>query len=149
MEHIPPGPLFHKPASIVAAKNILYAGLFLSILTWALGRWPTNMYTSTSVESAVILVAIVGITFALIKCIGLGIKWARVAILILFLLGLAVLPWTFVALLNASMVVAVLILLLTILQIIALYYLFSRASTQWFDRVREKARDEPAAHVKG
>jgi hypothetical protein len=149
MEHIPPGPLFHKPASIVAAKNILYAGLFLSILTWALGRWTTNMYTSTPVESAVILVAIVGITFALIKCIGLGIKWARVAILILFLLGLAVLPWTFVALLNASMVVAVLILLLTILQIIALYYLFSRASTQWFDRVREKARDEPAAHVKG
>ena len=149
MEHIPPGPLFHKPASIVAAKNILYAGLFLSILTWALGRWTTNMYTSTPVESAVILVAIVGITFALIKCIGLGIKWARVAILILFLLGLAVLPWTFVALLNASMVVAVLVLLQTILQIIALYYLFSRASTQWFDRVREKARDEPAAHVKG
>jgi hypothetical protein len=149
MEHIPPGPLFHKPASIVAAKNILYTGLFLSILTWALGRWTTNMYTSTPVESAVILVAIVGITFALIKCIGLGIKWARVAILILFLLGLAVLPWTFVALLNASMVVAVLILLLTILQIIALYYLFSRASTQWFDRVREKARDEPAPHVKG
>jgi hypothetical protein len=149
MEHVPPGPLFHKPASIVAAKNILYAGLFLSILTWALARWTTTIYATTPVQSAAILIAIVGITFVLIKCIGLGLKWARVALLVLFLVGLAALPWTFVALLNASMVVAVLILLQAILQIIALYYLFSRASTQWFDRVREKARDEPAAHVKG
>lgn len=146
MEHVPPGPLFHKPASIVAAKNILYAGLFLSILIWALARLTTTMYASTPVESVVILVVIVGITFALIKCIGLGMKWARVILLVLFLLGLAILPWTFVALLNASMVVAVLILLQTILQIIALYYLFSRASTQWFSRVREKSRDEPSAH---
>ncbi len=144
MEHVPPTPLFHKPASIVAAKNILYAGLFLSILTWAIGRWTTTLYASMPVESAVILVMLVGITFALIKCIGFGMKWARVVLLVLFLLGLAVLPWTFVALLNASMVVAVLSLLQTILQIIALYYLFSRTSTLWFDRVKEKAQNEPA-----
>ncbi|HLX65706.1 MAG TPA: hypothetical protein VKR41_01880 [Puia sp.] len=145
MEHVPPGPLFHKPASIVAAKNILYAGIFLSILTWALGRWTTTMYATTAVTSVVILVVIVGITFALIKCIGMGMKWARVVLLVLFLLGLATLPWTFLALLDASMVVAILILLQTILQIIALYYLFSRASTQWFNRVKEKAQDEPTA----
>jgi hypothetical protein len=145
MEHIPPTPLFHKPASIVAAKNILYAALFLSILTWAIGRWTTTLYAATPVESVVILVVLVGITFALIKCIGFGMKWARVVLLVLFLLGLAVLPWTFVAVLKASMVVAVLSLLQTILQIIALYYLFSRTSTQWFNRVKEKAHDEPAA----
>ncbi len=144
MEHVPPTPLFHKPASIVAAKNILYAALFLSILTWAIGRWTTALYASTPVESVVILVVLVGISFALIKCIGFGMKWARVVLLVLFLLGLAVLPWTVVALLNASMVVAVLSLLQTILQIIALYYLFSRTSTLWFDRVKEKAQNEPA-----
>jgi hypothetical protein len=144
MEHIPPSPLFHKPGSIVAANNILYAGLFLDILTWALGRWTTTMYTAAPAQSIVILVVTVGITYAMIKCIGLGRKWARVVLLVLFLLGLVVYPWTFVALLNASMVVAVLSLLLVILQIIALYFLFSRASTQWFNRVREKAHDEPA-----
>jgi hypothetical protein len=144
MEHVPPTPLFHKPASIVAAKNILYAGLFLSILSWAIGRWTTTLYASMPVESVVILVVLVGVSFALIKCIGFGMKWARVVLLVLFLLGLAVLPWTFVALLNASMVVAVLSLLQTILQIIALYYLFSRTSTLWFDRVKEKAQNEPA-----
>jgi hypothetical protein len=145
MEHVPPTPLFHKPASIIAAKNILYAGLFLSVLTWALGWWTTTLYAPTPVESEVILIVIVGITFALIKCIGMGMKWARVVLLVLFLLGLAVLPWTFVAVLKASMLVAVLSLMQTILQIIALYYLFSRASTQWFNRVKEKAQDEPAA----
>lgn len=144
MEHLPPSPLFHKPASIVAAKNILYAGLFLCILNWALGWWTTTIYDSAPAQSIVSLVLTVGITFGLIKCIGLGRKWARVVLLVLFLLSLVAYPWTFVALLKASIVMAVVSLLLTSLQLIALYFLFSRASTQWFDRVREKARDEPA-----
>jgi len=144
MEHIPPTPLFHKPTSIVAAKNILYAGIFLAILTWGLGWLTRTMYAPAPAQSVVILIVTVGITFALIKCIGLGMKWARIVLLVLFLLGLVVYPWTFVAVLKVSMLVAVLILLQTILQIIALYYLFSRASTQWFNRVQEKAHDEPA-----
>jgi hypothetical protein len=144
MEHIPPSPLFHKPASIVAAINILYAGLFLSILNWALGWWTTTIFDAAPAQSIVTLVVTVGITFALIKCIGLGRKWARVVLLVLFLLGLVVYAWAFAALLKASIVAAVLSLLLTSLQIIALYFLFSRASTQWFNRVREKARDEPS-----
>jgi len=145
MEHIPPTPLFHKPASIVAAKNILYAVLFLGIITWALGWWTTAMYVRAPAQSVVILVVTVGITFALIKYIGLGMKWARVVLLVLFLLGLVVYPWTFMAMLKASMLVAVLSLFQSILEMIALYFLFSRTSTQWFNRVREKARDEPAA----
>jgi hypothetical protein len=145
MEHVPPSPLFHKPASIVAAKNILYAGLFLTILTWALGWWTTAVYAQAPVQSVVTLILTVGITYALIKCIGLGMKWARVVLLVLFLLGVAVFPWTLLVLLKASIVVAVLSLLQAILQIIALYFLFSRASTQWFDRVKEKAQNEPAA----
>jgi len=144
MEHVPPTPLFHKPASIVAAKNILYAGLFLTILTWALGWWTTTVYAPAPVRSVVTVIVIVGITIALIKSIGLGMKWARVVLLVLFLLSLGVLPWTFLAVLKANMLVAVLSLLQAILQIIALYYLFSRTSTQWFNRVKEKARDEPA-----
>jgi uncharacterized membrane protein YesL len=72
-------------------------------------------------------------------------KWARIVLLVLFLLGLVVYPLTFVSVMKVSMLVAVLSLLQTILQIIALYYLFSRASTQWFNRVQEKAHDEPAA----
>jgi hypothetical protein len=145
MEHTPPTPLFHKPASIIAAIKILYAGIFLSFLNWALGWWTTTLFAPAPTQSVVILIVTVGIMFALIKNIGLGRKWARVVFLILFLLGAVAYSWTFVALLNASMLVAVLSLLQAILLIIALYYLFSRASTQWFNRVQEKAHDEPAA----
>lgn len=116
----------------------------MDILNWALGWWTTTVFAAAPAQSIVTLVVIVGITFALTKCIGLGRKWARVVLLVLFLLGLVAYPWAFAALLKASIVVAVVSLLLTILQIIALYFLFSRASTQWFNRVREKARDEPA-----
>lgn len=148
MEHIPPTPLFHKPASIIAATKILYAGIFLSFLTWTLGWWTTTLFAPAPTQSVVIVVATVGIMFFLIKYIGHGKKWARVVLLIFFLLGLVIYPWTFVAMLKASMLVAVLSLLQTALQIIALYFLFSRPSTQWFDRVQEKARDEPASGPK-
>jgi len=148
MEHLPPSPLFHKPASIVAAKNILYADLFLGILTWAIGRWTTTMYALAPIESIVILLVTVGIMFGLIKCIGLGRKWARVVLLVLFLLGLIAYPWTFAGMLKASILIAVLSLLQAILQAVALYYLFSRTSTEWFNKVQEKAHEEPAAGFK-
>ena len=148
MEQLPPSPLFHKPASIVAAKNILYADLFLGILTWAIGRWTTTMYALAPIESIVILLVTVGIMFGLIKCIGLGRKWARVVLLVLFLLGLVAYPWMFSGMLKASILIAALSLLQTILQAVALYYLFSRTSSEWFNRVHEKAHEEPAAGFK-
>jgi hypothetical protein len=148
MEHLPPSPLFHKPASIVAAKNILYANLFLGIFTWAIGRWTTTIYALAPIESIVILLVTVGIILGLIKCIGLGRKWARVVLLVLFLLGLVAYPWTFAAMLKTSMLIAVLSLLQAILQAVALYYLFSLPSTEWFNKVQEKMHDEPAAGFK-
>jgi hypothetical protein len=145
MAHIPPTPIFHKPASIIAATKILYSGIFLSFLNWMLGWWTTTLFVPAPTQSVVVVVGTVGIMFAMIKSIGLGRKWARVVLLVFFLLGLVAYAWIFGALLKASILVAVLSLLQAILLAIALYYLFSRASTQWFDRVQEKAHDEPAA----
>jgi hypothetical protein len=148
-EQIPPSPLFHKPLSIVAAKNLLYAVLFLNLITWAIGWWSAGVYSAAPIQSIVILIVTVVATFVLIKCVGLAMKWARVVLLILFLLGLAGYLWSFSVLWKTSIVIAVLSLLQLILEAVALGYLFSRDSTLWFDRVREKERDEPhpAAHV--
>ncbi len=145
MEQVSPGPLFHKPQSIVAAKNILYAVLFLTLINWAIGQWTTDLHRLAPVQSIVIVVVTVAIIFALIKSIGLGKKWARVVLLVLFIIGLAAFPWTLMALFSVSILVAVMSLLQAILQLIALIFLFSRESTLWFDRVEEKKRDEPAA----
>jgi hypothetical protein len=146
MEHISPGPLFHKPQSIVAAKNILYAVLFLTVITWAFIEWTTDIHKAAPVQSIIILVVTLGLVFALIKMIGRGKKWARVVLLILFIAGMLVFPWTLPALFNVSMMTAVLSLFQAILEIVALVFLFSRDSTQWFDRIHEKVLDEsPAA----
>jgi hypothetical protein len=142
-EQTPASPLFHKPLSIVAAKNLLYAVLFLNVITWAIGWWSAGVYLDAPVQSIIILIVTVVVTFVLIKCVGLGMKWARVVLLVLFLLGLAGYLWAFGTLWKLSIVIAVLSLLQLILEAVALGYLFSRDSTLWFDRVREKERDEP------
>jgi hypothetical protein len=142
-EQTPAGPLFHKPLSIVAAKNLLYAVLFLNVITWAIGWWSAGVYLDAPIQSIVILIVTVVVTFVLIKCVGLGMKWARVILLVLFLLGLAGYLWACGTLWKISIVIAVLSLLQLIVEAVALGYLFSRESTLWFDRVREKERDEP------
>ena len=144
MEQVSQSPLFHKPQSIIAAKNILYAVLFLALINWAIGEWTTDLHTLAPAESIIIVVITVGIIFGLIKSIGLGKRWARVTLLACFIIGVAAFPWTLMSLFKVSILVAVLSLLQAILQLIALVFLFSRESTRWFDRVEEKKRDEPA-----
>jgi hypothetical protein len=143
MEHLPPSPLFHKPQSIVAAKNILYAVLFLEIIDWAVARWMPGSFSPVSAQTVVTLIVTVAILFALIKFVTMGMKWVRVVLLVLFLLGLVAYGWAFSVLWQTNILIAVLGLLQTVLEAVALGFLFARESTLWFDRVREKAADEP------
>lgn len=143
MENLPPNPLFHKPLSIVAAKNILYAVLFLEVITWAISRWRPVAYAAPTAQNIVTLIVTVVVLFALIKWVTMGLKWARVALLVIFLLGLIAYAWSFSVLWQTSILIAILDLLQTILGAVALGFLFTRDSTLWFDRVREKAQDEP------
>ncbi len=145
MEHLPASHSSTNRRALSLPRTSCIADLFLGVLTWAIGRWTTTMYALAPIESIVVLIVTVGIIFGLIKCIGLGRKWARVVLLVLFLLGLVVYPWTLAGMLKASILVATLSLLQTILQAIALYYLFSRSGTEWFNRVQEKTHDEPVA----
>ena len=143
MEHLPPSPLFHKPQSIVAAKNILYAVLFLEIIDWAVARWMPGSFSPVSAQTIVTLIVTVGILFALIKCVTMGMKWARIVLLVLFVLAMAFYVWAFSAMWQTNMLLAVLTLLEVALGAAAMGFLFARESTLWFDRVREKAADEP------
>ena len=143
MEHLPPNPLFHKPQSIVAAKNILYAVLFLEIITWAVARWMPGSLSPVSAQTVVTLIVTVAILFALIKCVTMGMKWVRVVFLVLFVLWLVAYAWAFPVVWQTNILIAVLELLESVLEAVALGFLFARESTLWFDRVREKAADEP------
>jgi len=145
---LPESPLFHKPKSIIAAMNILYATLFLGIINWAIGQWTMNLPTGADVQRVITLIITLVIVFALIKQVGLGRKWARVVLLILFIAGLVFYLWAFPTLYKANLLVAVISLLQAVLQLVALIFLFSKDSTQWFNRVHATAENEPAPSPK-
>jgi len=130
---LPEGLLYHKPKSIVAAKNMLYASLFLGIIIWAIRRWTNDLHTRPSRQETIVLVVSLLVVFILIKQIGLGRKWARVVLLVLSVPGILVYPWTFSAFFKESLLVGVINLLQALLQIVALVFLFSKESTQWFN----------------
>lgn len=139
---LPTGPLFHKPKSIIAAIKILYATLFLGVINWGISQFTTVQTGGARVEAIIVLLLTISIVFFLIKQIGAGKKWARVVLLVLFLLGLAGLVWVGPVMFRINLVVAVISLLETILQIIALIYLFSKESTIWFNHVETYQKDE-------
>src|ERR1700722_8952790 len=127
---LPEGPLFHKPSSIIAAMNILYATLFLGIINWAIGKWGTNPPPSSPIEEAVVALVMLGIIFSLIKLIGLGKKWARVVLLVLLVLDILIFPAALGPIFKFNLLVGVLYVFQFLLQAVALFFLFSKASTQ-------------------
>ena len=141
---LPPGPLFHKPKSIIAATNILYTTLFLGVIGWAISQFTAIQTAGARVEGIIVLILTLLVVFFLIKQIAAGKKWARVVLLVLFLLGLAGDLWVGPVMFRINLVVAVINLIQTVLQIIALVYLFSKESTTWFNHVETFKRDEMA-----
>jgi hypothetical protein len=137
---LPEGPLFHKPTSIIAAMNILYATLFLGVINWAIGQWGTD-FPGGRLERTIVMVVMVIIIFGLIKMIGLGKKWTRVVLLVLIAEHIVAYPWTLGPIVKYNLLVGVLSVFLALLQIVALIFLFSQASTQWFNKVHSAAQD--------
>jgi hypothetical protein len=140
---LPPGPLFHKPRSIIAAINILYATLFLGAINSMISQFSNPQTGEKRAEGIVILIITIVVVFILIKQIGAGRKWARTVLLVLFLLGLAGYLWVGLEMFRINLLVAVIALLETILQITALLYLFSKESTAWFHHVGSFKQSEP------
>jgi hypothetical protein len=137
-------PLLHKPKSIIAAKNILYATIFLGIITLVISKmagdpakYPGAPGNFTYTAGLIIPILTFVIIFILTRQIGLGRKWARTVFLVLFILGIILFPFTIVPLFKANMLIGLLSLTQAILQILALKFLFAQESTHWFNSVHE------------
>jgi hypothetical protein len=145
---LPADPLFHKPKSIIAAMNIMYAALFLGVINGAIRQWTTDLHATSPILRVIILIGSLLLVFTLIKQIGFGRKWARVVLLVLFVAGMLVYPRALSALFKANFLVGVISLLQALLEIVALVFLFSKESTQWFNRVHAAAQDKPVPSSK-
>jgi hypothetical protein len=135
---IPQGPAFHKPKSIVAAKNILYASLFMGFLS-ALVRY-SKLGIANNGGIAAIALTILGFLaiIFLIKAMNRCIKWARTALLVL----ICALVFTIVFSLFQSqqitgVVEGTLLVLQALLQILSLFFLYSQDSNIWLNKGQE------------
>jgi hypothetical protein len=129
---IPSGPLFHKPNSILAAKNILYASIFLGLLGILISSFGTAASISyTSVLSNLTLLVLL---FIAVRYMGLGKTWARNLFLILFICNLIASRFYLPFALRTSTALAYLFILQLLLQIAALVFIYKRSSTEWFNR---------------
>jgi hypothetical protein len=130
---IPAGPLFHKPKSILAARNILFASLFLAILVFILRQFILFQHLQLNMLVLISNGALLVLLYVAIHYIGFGKKWARTLFLILFIVNIISSVRYVPFILKANIVLGFLIILQMLLQIIALVYLYSKNSRDWFN----------------
>jgi hypothetical protein len=85
------------------------------------------------IQRLVITFATLLILFFLIRMIALRRKWARTTFLVLFLVGMLVSSAVIIAMLKVNFVNGIIAVVQTLLQIIALIFLFSKRSNLWFN----------------
>ena len=126
-----------------------FAILFLGAINWAIRLWTPALHANSPDQGVIIIITVtLLVVFTLIKLIGFGIKWARVVLLVLFVASMLIFAWGLSALFKANFLVGVISLLQALLGIVALVFLFSKESTQWFNRVQAAAQDKPVPSSK-
>ncbi len=131
---IPEGPLFHKPKSIIAARNILYTALFLETLVFILQQvirdTPAHTDSRVLFSNAILLVLL----YVAIRYIGFGKKWARILFVVLFVLIILASEMFVPFLFRTNLALGFLFVLQVLLQVLALVFLYSKSSNEWFNR---------------
>jgi len=137
---IPSSPIFHKPKSILAAKNILYTVIFLGITIMVVIGMNIGFGNYTGTPGWFAGVAGLVIIFLLVRFIELGKRWGRIVFLFFFFLEAVLVPLKLIFLLKGNFLLDVLFLIEAILQLFALKFLFSEKSTKWFIDVNYAAQ---------
>lgn len=127
-----------KPAQIVMATRLLWFTLALGVVNSAL-EW--QFLTSTT--SVGLLVSTQLLTFAVVAwltiMISRGRNWARITFLIMSIIGLPVVFMQFQAMFARSPISGAISVLQLLLQIGALYLMFSEPGRRWFRRAKPVA----------
>lgn len=131
---IPTGPIYHKPKSIIAARNIFHAVIFLwavilAILTITIGL-RKNVNTLLVIGAVLILV----VAFILIRQVGFGRNWARGSLLILGVGDLILVPMLMFHFFTTHYLIAVLYVFQLILLVFGFGMAYSKNSTIWFHK---------------
>jgi hypothetical protein len=130
---IPQGPAFHKPKSFIAAKNLLYASLFISAIAVFLRDASLGLANNGGTQALLLTVVGYAIVIFLIKQMSLCRKWARIVLLVLFILIFVFYLFTMKTYVAVSFYEEALLVLQFILQILALIFLYRQECNTWFN----------------
>jgi hypothetical protein len=133
------GPIFHKPKSFIAAKNLLYASIFLSVIDFII----YNLRLSTRPNHLFLYWASAALGYAImiifIKQMALCKKWARNVLTILLIVVFISVVMSFFKIGYKMGILEVAIwALMTILQANAVIFLYGKECKKWFNSKKDE-----------
>ncbi|HLK29363.1 MAG TPA: hypothetical protein VKT28_12350 [Puia sp.] len=127
-------PIFHKPEKFIAAKKLLYASIFLSIINVIINNIRVSVHSRFLFLSWLVAAIVYIVIFIIIKQMGLCKKWARTVLAVWlgldFLVGVISF---FNPLVDMSILEIAIWTVKVILQAIAFIFLYSRDCQNWFN----------------
>lgn len=120
-----------KPQSVTTGINLLVISIVLGIINSIVRHTTTPIENSAS--NVFILILNFGIMFFFIYQMNIGKKWARTTFLILFILGSLMMPFSLSILFKANPIVGGMTIVLTLIQVIALFYIYREDSNDWYN----------------
>lgn len=121
----------HRPASVSNAVGLFYISLVLGLLR-ALLDWPQMTRDAAPGLTLFVLACMFGLLFLLIRYVARGRNWARMTLLVLFVIGIPFSIRPLLEELGTHPLSGILGILQAVFQAMGLVMLFAANARQWF-----------------
>lgn len=131
--------LISRPEKVTTAVILLYVALIIGVLQSIM---LASLLVRTSPIEHVIFIfsSLIGVIWFLIYKISRGCNWARISILVMFIVGALFLLQAFLESLAVSPIYGLLGIAQILIQAVALILLFQKPSSDWFKEVKTQRR---------
>jgi ATP-dependent Zn protease len=120
-----------RPSDVTRAIQLLYASIAIGFVS-SIFRLASEVSGAPIAFAFIPLILFFGLFAFLVFKISKGRNWARIAFLVIFLLGIPFAIPIYVQELERSFLSGSLSILIALLQLMAVYLLFRRNSNSWF-----------------
>ena len=105
-----------------------------------IGEFSTTLHNYSNLQGLVTTLITLGFLFVAIRQISLGRKWARTVLLILIVFGLLAALIFAPMIFRTSLALGFLFVLQSILEILALVFLYRKESNTWFNSLKNEVQ---------
>lgn len=120
-----------RPVEVSRAVRVLLASIVIGLVMSAISA-AQQVTGVTLVPTMLMVLAFFGVYLFLVSKISAGRNWARIVVLVLVLFGVPFAILNFMAQIKRSIPSGSLSLLVTVLQLVGMYLLFTKNSNPWF-----------------